>query len=40
MINAELDPFRKIPELKYCAVAIQRGGVPGAAGGYGAGSAA
>jgi formate dehydrogenase major subunit len=33
MTNAALDPFGKIPEFKYCAVAIQRGGeaaqVPG-----------
>jgi formate dehydrogenase major subunit len=26
MTNAALDPFGKIPEFKYCAVAIQAGG--------------
>ncbi len=35
MTNAALDPFGKIPEFKYCAVAIRRGGVPVANGGYG-----
>jgi formate dehydrogenase major subunit len=35
MTNAALDPFGKIPEFKYCAVAIRRGGVPIAIGGYG-----
>jgi formate dehydrogenase major subunit len=35
MTNAALDPFGKIPEFKYCAVAIRRGGVPAAAPGYG-----
>jgi formate dehydrogenase major subunit len=34
MTNAALDPFGKIPEFKYCAVAIRRGGTP-AASGYG-----
>jgi formate dehydrogenase major subunit len=34
MTNAALDPFGKIPEFKYCAVAIRRGGVP-AKSGYG-----
>jgi formate dehydrogenase major subunit len=32
MTNAALDPFGKIPEFKYCAVAIRRGGQPGASG--------
>jgi formate dehydrogenase major subunit len=35
MTNAALDPFGKIPEFKYCAVAIRRGGVAAAAPGYG-----
>jgi len=35
MTNAALDPFGKIPEFKYCAVAIRRGGVPSAVAGYG-----
>jgi formate dehydrogenase major subunit len=34
MTNAALDPFGKIPEFKYCAVAIRRGGTP-AESGYG-----
>ena len=36
MTNAALDPFGKIPEFKYCAVAIRRGGVLAAVSGYGA----
>ncbi len=35
MTNAALDPFGKIPEFKYCAVAIRRGGVPVSTPGYG-----
>ena len=35
MTNAALDPFGKIPEFKYCAVAIQAGGEPSAVEGYG-----
>lgn len=35
MTNAALDPFGKIPEFKYCAVAIRRGGEPVANVGYG-----
>ena len=35
MTNAALDPVGKIPEFKYCAVAIRRGGVPHAVPGYG-----
>ncbi|WP_296509095.1 formate dehydrogenase subunit alpha [Rhodoferax sp.] len=35
MTNAALDPFGKIPEFKYCAVAIRRGGTPAAMSGYG-----
>ena len=35
MTNAALDPFGKIPEFKYCAVAIRVGGEPSAVEGYG-----
>ncbi|MDI1237142.1 MAG: formate dehydrogenase subunit alpha [Polaromonas sp.] len=35
MTNAALDPFGKIPEFKYCAVAIRRGGQPALIPGYG-----
>ena len=35
MTNAALDPFGKIPEFKYCAVAIQAGGQPAMVPGYG-----
>ncbi len=38
MTNAALDPFGKIPEFKYCAVAIRRGGIPAQAVGYGTGA--
>ena len=38
MTNAALDPFGKIPEFKYCAVRVLRGGVPMAAAGYGTGA--
>jgi formate dehydrogenase major subunit len=34
LTNAALDPFGKIPEFKYCAVAVSRGGTPPAAIGY------
>ncbi|MGH8846474.1 MAG: formate dehydrogenase subunit alpha, partial [Polaromonas sp.] len=37
MTNAALDPFGKIPEFKYCAVAIRRGGEAAVAAGYGTG---
>lgn len=37
MTNAALDPFGKIPEFKYCAVAIRRGGQVSATQGYGEG---
>jgi formate dehydrogenase major subunit len=36
MTNAALDPFGKIPEFKYCAVAIRRGGTPAKTQGFGA----
>ncbi len=35
MTNAALDPFGKIPEFKYCAVAIRRGGQVATVSGYG-----
>lgn len=35
MTNAALDPFGKIPEFKYCAVAVRRGGQPALVSGYG-----
>ncbi|GAA4330453.1 formate dehydrogenase subunit alpha [Variovorax defluvii] len=38
MTNAALDPFGKIPEFKYCAVQVLRGGTPVAAAGYGTGA--
>jgi formate dehydrogenase major subunit len=34
MTNAALDPFGKIPEFKYCAVAIRRGGIAAVGPGY------
>jgi formate dehydrogenase major subunit len=37
MTNAALDPFGKIPEFKYCAVALRRGGELAESVGYGAG---
>jgi formate dehydrogenase major subunit len=40
MTNAALDPVGKIPELKYCAVAIRAGGEPGAVTGYHSGQPA
>ncbi|TXH88556.1 MAG: formate dehydrogenase subunit alpha [Rhodoferax sp.] len=36
LTNAALDPFGKIPEFKYCAVAVRRGGVLEPVRGYGA----
>ncbi|MDP3139966.1 MAG: molybdopterin-dependent oxidoreductase, partial [Burkholderiaceae bacterium] len=38
MTNAALDPFGKIPEFKYCAVRVRRGGTPAATAGYGTGA--
>jgi formate dehydrogenase major subunit len=35
MTNAALDPFGKIPEFKYCAVAIHKGGEASQTMGYG-----
>ena len=40
MTNAALDPFGKIPEFKYCAVALKRGGEVAAKAGYGVGAKA
>ena len=34
LTNAALDPFGKIPEFKYCAVAVRAGGVPAQCMGY------
>ena len=34
LTNAALDPFGKIPEFKYCAVAISRGGTPAPISGF------
>ena len=35
LTNAALDPFGKIPEFKYCAVAVTAGGLPAQSAGYG-----
>jgi formate dehydrogenase major subunit len=40
LTNAALDPVGKIPEFKYCAVAISPGGTLRAAAGYGSGAVA
>ena len=40
MTNAALDPVGKIPEFKYCAVSIRRGGEAALSPGYGVSSAA
>ena len=40
MTNAALDPVGKIPEFKYCAVAVTAGGVVTASAGYGTGAVA
>ena len=39
LTNAALDPFAKIPEFKYCAVQVARGGAPPLQGSYGGGQA-
>ena len=36
MTNAALDPVGKIPEFKYCAVAVRKGGLVAPVSGYGA----
>ena len=38
LTNPALDPFGKIPEFKYCAVAIRRGGTVSLVAGYGIGA--
>ncbi|MDR3453544.1 MAG: formate dehydrogenase subunit alpha [Rhodoferax sp.] len=38
MTNAALDPVGKIPEFKYCAVAVRRGGEVASVAGYGSGA--
>jgi formate dehydrogenase major subunit len=37
LTNSALDPIGKIPEFKYCAVRLQRGGEPPQPSSYGAG---
>ena len=37
LTNAALDPFAKIPEFKYCAIRIRRGGAPPRQGSFGGG---
>jgi formate dehydrogenase major subunit len=39
LTNPALDPVAKIPEVKYCAVRMSRGGVPPVQGSYGGGQA-
>jgi formate dehydrogenase major subunit len=39
LTNPALDPVAKIPEVKYCAVRMTRGGVPPAQGSFGGGQA-
>src|SRR5690606_12709263 len=39
LTNPALDPFGKIPEFKYCAVRVTRGGAPPARLSYGGGQA-
>jgi formate dehydrogenase major subunit len=39
LTNPKLDPFGKIPEFKYCAVKVTKGGVPPGDPGYGKGRA-
>ena len=34
LTNPALNPFGKIPEFRYCAVAIRQGGTLAASGGY------
>ena len=34
LTNPQLDPFGKIPEFKYCAVAVSKGGTASATLGY------
>ncbi|MDP1565151.1 MAG: molybdopterin-dependent oxidoreductase, partial [Polaromonas sp.] len=39
LTNAALDPFAKIPEFKYCAIRVTKGGVPPVQDSYGGGQA-
>ena len=39
LTNSALDPFGKIPEFKYCAVRVRRGGIAPKQGSYGGGQA-
>ena len=39
LTNAALDPFAKIPEFKYCAIQVRRGGTPMVQSSYGGGQA-
>jgi formate dehydrogenase major subunit len=39
LTNAALDPFAKIPEFKYCAIRVERGGAAPAQGSFGGGQA-
>ena len=39
LTNAALDPFAKIPEFKYCAIRLSRGGPVPAQGSFGGGQA-
>lgn len=39
LTNSKLDPVAKIPELKYCAVKVSKGGVAPGNPGYGKGAA-
>ena len=40
LTNPALDPFGKIPEFKYCAIRVTKGGKPPAAGSFGGGKTA
>ena len=37
LTNAAFDPFGKIPEFKYCAIRVSRGGTPPVQSSYGGG---
>ena len=39
LTNAALDPYAKIPEFKYCAIRVRRGGTPPEQGSFGGGQA-
>jgi formate dehydrogenase major subunit len=40
LTNSAIDPVGKIPEFKYCAVRVQKGGAPGATSSFGGGQLA